>query len=218
MKTCDQITDSDEDLGDGPVKRLLPAVLLIIVIGSGYYFRGLVFDPDKAANAGLARPPASQPVVADVAVEMSAPIQVTAIGSVQSIATVMIKSRMDGQIADVHFKEGQEVKEGDLLFTLDDRALRAQLAQSEAALERDRASLQRAKLEVARQSGLATRGVASAHKFEDVETSLAVLEATVRAAEAAVENARLRLNYATIQAPLNRRTGPGAHQQGKPAQ
>jgi membrane fusion protein, multidrug efflux system len=122
------------------VRRLVPAVLLIVLLGSGYYFRGLVFDKDKAANAGSARPPASQPVVADVATEMSAPIQVTAIGSVQSIATVMVKSRMDGQIAQVNFKEGQEVKEGDLLFTLDDRALRAQLAQSEAALERDRAT------------------------------------------------------------------------------
>jgi multidrug efflux system membrane fusion protein len=124
---------------------------------------------------------------------MTAPIQVTAIGSVQSIATVMVKSRIDGQIAEVHFKEGQEVQEGDLLFTLDERALKAQLAQSEATLERDRASLQRAKLEVARQGGLANRGVASAQKFEDVETNLAVLEATVRAGEAAVENARVNL-------------------------
>jgi multidrug efflux system membrane fusion protein len=194
------------------MKRLLSAALLIALLGSGYYFRGLVFD--KETDAGSVRPPASQPVVADVAVEMSAPIQVTAIGSVQSIATVMVKSRIDGQIAQVHFKEGQEVKEGDLLFTLDDRALRAQLAQSEAALERDRASLQRAKLEVTRQSGLATRGVASAQKFEDVETSLAVLEATVRAAEAAVENARVNLNYATILAQISGRTGSIALKKG----
>jgi membrane fusion protein, multidrug efflux system len=194
------------------MKRLLAAVLLTVLLGSGYYFRGLVFD--KGADAGPARPLPSQPVVADVAVEIPAPIQVTAIGSVQSIATVMIKSRMDGQIADVHFKEGQEVKEGDLLFTLDDRALRAQLAQSEAALERDRASLQRAKLEVARQSGLATRGVASAQKFEDVETSLAVFGATVRAAEAAVENARVNLSYATILAPISGRTGSVALKKG----
>jgi len=196
------------------MRRLVPAVLLIVLLGSGYYFRGLVFDKDKAADAGTARPPASQPVVADVAAEMSAPIQVTAIGSVQSIATVMVKSRMDGQIAQVNCKEGQEVKEGDLLFTLDDRALRAQLTQSEAALERDRASLQRAQSEVTRQSGLATRGVASAQKFEDVETSRAVLGATVRAAEAAVENARVSLSYARILAPINGRTGSIALKKG----
>jgi multidrug efflux system membrane fusion protein len=194
------------------MKRLLTAVLLVALLGFGYYFRGLVFD--KGTVAGPARPAASQPVVADVAIEMPAPILVTAIGSAQSIATVMIKSRMDGQIAQVHFKEGQEVREGDLLFTLDDRALRAQLAQIEAALERDRASLQRAKMEVTRQSGLATRGVASAQKFEDVETSVAVLEATVRAAEAAVENTRVSLSYATILAPINGRTGSVALKKG----
>src|ERR1700730_16787622 len=193
------------------MRRLLPAVLLIALLGSAYHFRGLVLG--AGGDVAPARP-AAQPVMGDDGVTMTAPIQVTAIGSVQSIATVMVKSRIDGEIAEVHFKEGQEVKEGDLLFTLDDRALKAQLAQSEATLERDRASLQRAKLEVARQSGLATRGVASAQKFEDVETSLAVLEATVRAAEAAVENARVNLNYATILAQISGRTGSVALKKG----
>src|SRR5215471_6461381 len=192
-------------VGKCPMKRILLGALLIVLIGCVYFGRSYLFD---AAPEPRARPPATaQPVVADVAVETSMPIQITAIGSVQSMATVMIKSRIDGQIKDVHFNEGQEVKEGDVLFTLDDRALRAQLAQSEATLERDRASLQRAKLEVARQSGLATRGVASVQKFEDVETTLAVFEATARAAEAAVESARINLNYATIVAPINGRTG-----------
>jgi len=142
------------------MKRILLGVLFVSVVACGYYYRGYLFEAGTETRA--ARPVAIQPVVADVAVEMPMPVQVSAIGSVQPIATVMIKSRVDGQIAQVHFNEGQEVKEGDVLFTLDDRALRAQLAQSEATLERDRASLQRAKLEVARQSGLATRGVASA--------------------------------------------------------
>jgi multidrug efflux system membrane fusion protein len=193
------------------MRRLLPAVLLIALLGSAYHFRGLVLG--AGGDVAPARP-AAQPVMVDDVVTMTAPIQVTAIGSVQSIATVMVKSRIDGQIAEVHFKEGQEVQEGDLLFTLDERALKAQLAQSEATLERDRASLQRAKLEVARQGGLANRGVASAQKFEDVETNLAVLEATVRAGEAAVENARVNLAYATILAPINGRTGSIALKKG----
>jgi multidrug efflux system membrane fusion protein len=194
------------------MKRILLGALLIVLIGCAYFGRSYVFD---AAPEPRARPPApAQPVVADVAIETPMPIQITAIGSVQSIATVMIKSRIDGQIKEVHFKEGQEVTEGDVLFTLDERALRAQLAQSEATLERDRASLQRAKLEVARQSGLATRGVASAQKFEDVETTLAVFEATVRAGEAAVENARVNLAYATIAAPISGRTGSIAFKKG----
>ena len=151
---------------------------------------------------------------AGVAVEMAAPIQVSAIGSVQPIATVMIKSRVDGQIARVHFEEGQEVKEEDLLFTLDDRAFVAQLEQSEAILERDRASLQRAQLEIKRQGDLAKRGIASAQKFEDTQTSMAVLEATVRAGEAAVKNARVNLNYTKILAPISGRTGSVTLKQG----
>jgi membrane fusion protein, multidrug efflux system len=187
------------------MKRLVLAALLIVLIGFGYYFRGFVFD--KGADTRAARPPVSQTVVADVAVEMPAPILIGAIGTVQPIAMVTIQARVDGEIAQVHFEEGQEVKEGDILFSIDDRALRAQLAQSEATLERDRAQLQRAKLEVTRQSSLAGRGIASAQKFEDVETVMAVFEATVRASEAAVENARVNLNYATIRAPITGRTG-----------
>ena len=187
------------------MKRPLLAGLLVVLLGFGYYFRGFVFD--KGADTQTARPPAGQTVVADVAVEMPAPIQISAIGTVQPIAMVIIQARVDGEIAQVHFEEGQEVKEGDILFSLDDRALRAQLAQSEATLERDRAQLQRARLEVTRQGSLAGRGIASAQKFEDVETSVAVLEATVRASEAAVENARVNLNYATIRAPITGRTG-----------
>jgi membrane fusion protein, multidrug efflux system len=133
---------------------------------------------------------------------------------VQSIATVMIKSRMDGEIAKVHFEEGQEVKEGDILFTLDDRGVRAQLQQAEANLERDRAQLERNRQEVTRQTDLAHRGVASAQKLEDVITSVAVSEATVRASEATAENARVNLNYTTIRAPITGRTGSVALKRG----
>jgi len=152
------------------MKRLVLAAILVVVLAGGYYFRGAIFDqatsaapPDILANAwqyvrGLfggaasdnrtaARPAPAQLVVGDVASESAAPIQVIAIGTVQPIAMVQIKSRMDGEIASVNFEEGQEVKEGATLFTLDDRALKAQLQQAEANLERDRAQLERAKLE-----------------------------------------------------------------------
>jgi multidrug efflux system membrane fusion protein len=203
------------------MKRILFTMLFVILIASGYYYRDIfvglgsfVFGKAPEARSAPARPPPGQPVLADVAVEMPVPIQVTAIGTVQPIATVMIKSRVDGQIDKVHFKEGQEVKEGDLLFTIDDRAFAAQLEQSNATLERDRASLQRAQLEIRRQSQLATRGVASLQKFEDTQTSMAVLEATVRAGEAAVKNASVNLTYTRILAPINGRTGSVALKQG----
>jgi len=187
------------------MKRLVLAALLAVVLAGGYYFRGFFFD--TATETRTARPAPAQLVVADVAAQSSMPILVTAIGTVQSIATVMIKSRVDGEIAKVHFEEGQEVKEGDILFTLDDRGVRAQLQQAEANLERDRAQLERYRQEVTRQTELAHRGVASPQKLEDVTTSVAVSEATVRASEATVENARVNLNYTAIRAPITGRTG-----------
>jgi multidrug efflux system membrane fusion protein len=195
------------------MKRLLLAALLVALLGCGYYFRGFFFE--TATETRSARPAAAaQLVVADVAAQSPTPILVTAIGTVQPIATVLIKSRVDGEIAKVHFEEGQEVKEGDILFTLDDRGVRAQLQQAEANLERDRAQLERNQLEVKRQTELAGRGVASAQKLEDVKTSVAVFEATVRASEATVENARINLNYATIRAPITGRTGAVGFKKG----
>jgi len=194
------------------MKRLLLAALLVGLLACGYFFRGFFFETTSENRS--ARPAPAQLVVADVAKQTPTPILVSAIGTVQSIATVMIKSRVDGEIAKVHFEEGQEVKEGDILFTLDDRAVRAQLQQAEATLERDRAQLERNQLEVKRQSELAGRGVASAQKLEDVKTSVAVFEATVRASEATVENARVNLNYTTIRAPITGQTGSIALKRG----
>jgi multidrug efflux system membrane fusion protein len=193
------------------MKRLLLTALLVVLLACGYFFRGAFFDTTETRTA---RPAAPQLVVADVATQSPTPILVTGIGTVQSIATVMVKSRMDGEIAKVNFEEGQEVNEGDILFTLDDRAVRAQLQQAEANLERDRAQLDRNQLEVTRQTELAHRGVASVQKLEDVKTSVAVFEATVRASEATVENARANLNYTTIRAPITGRTGSIALKRG----
>src|SRR5260370_1574832 len=194
------------------MKRFLLAALLAVLLAGGYYFRGFFFD--TATETRTARPAAAQLVVGDTATQSPAPILVTAIGTVQSIATVMIKSRVDGEIAKVHFEEGQEVKEGDTLFTLDDRGVRAQLQQAEANLERDRAQLERFRLEVTRQTELAGRGVAAAQKLEDAKTSAAVCEAPLRASGATLENARVNLNYTAIRAPITGRTGSVALKRG----
>lgn len=194
------------------MKRLLLGTLLLLVLAGGYAFRDSLLQftgliGGKAPEQKGARPAAAQAVVAGVAEVLPTPIQVSAIGTVQSIATVIIKSRVDGQIADVHFEEGQDVKEGDLLFTLDNRSFQAQLAQAEAVLQRDRAQLERAQLELKRQTELADRGVASAQKLEDAQMAEKVLQAAIRASEAAAENARVNLSYTTIRSPITGRTG-----------
>jgi membrane fusion protein, multidrug efflux system len=188
------------------MKRAFLLVLLLAVIGVGYYFRG-AFLGTTAETRAPQRPSPAQTVVAAVATEEAAPILVTTIGTVQSISTVIIKSRVDGEIAKVHFDEGQEVNEGDILFTLDNRAFAAQLVQSEANLDRNRAQLVRAQAELKRQTDLASRGVASAQKLEEAQAGVAVLEAAIRADQAAIENARVNLNYTTIRAPIAGRTG-----------
>jgi len=118
------------------------------------------------------------------------------------------------KIASVNFAEGQEVREGDILFTLDDRAVRAQLDLAEANLQRDRAQLERNQIELKRQTGLAGRGVASAQTLQDVTTSVVVSQAAVRASEAMLDNARVNLNYTAIRAPISGRTGAIALKRG----
>ena len=194
------------------MKRILFAATFFALLAGAYRYQDPLFQlaglaGGKAPEAKGGRPAVAQAVVADVAIETSAPIQVTAIGTVQSMATVIIKSRVDGQIADVNFEEGRDVKEGDLLFTLDNRAFQAQLAQAEAALERDRAQLQRAQLELKRQAELASRGVASAQKLEDAQMAEKVFQAAIRADEAAAENARVNLSYTIIRSPITGRSG-----------
>jgi len=200
------------------MRRVLLAVGLTAILAAGYYFRdsvvelqGAILDkvsaPKAVTSDPKARPQPAQSVFAEVADTRSMPIQVGAIGTVQPIATVIIKSRIDGKIDKVHFEEGQEVKEGDLLFTLDNRAFQAQLAQAEATLERDRAHLQRAQLELRRQTELASRGAASVQKLEDAQTAVKVLEAAIQADQATSENARINLNYTSIRAPISGKTG-----------
>jgi multidrug efflux system membrane fusion protein len=192
------------------MKRLLGSAVFVALLAGSYYYSDtlsqFVFGP-KGPEAKGPRAAPAQAVIADVAVETSAPFQVSAIGSVQSIATVVIKSRVDGQIAEVHFEEGQEVKEGDLLFTMDNRAFEAQLRQAEAQVQRDRAQYERAELELKRQSDLATRGAAPQQKLEDAQMAERVYEAAMRADEAAIENAKVNLSYTLIRSPINGRTG-----------
>jgi multidrug efflux system membrane fusion protein len=194
------------------MKRVLLTGLLVALLAGGYYVHDYVFDSASETRTG--RPPPAQLVVGDVAAQMPTPILVNAIGNVQSIATVMVKSRIDGEIASVNFAEGQEVEEGDILFTLDDRAVRAQLDLAEANLQRDRAQLERNQIELKRQTGLAGRGVASAQTLQDVTTSVAVSQAAVRASEAMLDNARVNLNYTAIRAPISGRTGAIALKRG----
>jgi multidrug efflux system membrane fusion protein len=146
---------------------------------------------------------AAVPVITANVTTKTVPEQVNAIGNAQAYATVAVKARVDGELTDVHFKEGQLVHQGDLLFTIDARNWQAQIDQTEANLARDQAQLQNAQAEERRYASLRDRNFVSKGDYTRAQTNLAAAQATARADEAAVKNARLQLTYATIYSPLD---------------
>jgi len=159
-------------------------------------------SPGNPAPAPQTTEPAV-PVIAANVTTKTVPEQVNAIGNARAYATVAIKARVDGELTEVHFKEGQLVHQGDLLFTIDARNWQAQLDQTEANLARDQAQLQNAQAEERRYASLRDKNFVSKEDYTRAQTNLAAAQATVRANEAAVKNARLQLTYATIYSPLD---------------
>ncbi len=155
--------------------------------------------------AAPAPPPA--PVVVAQATQETVPVEVAAIANVEAYSTVSVKAQVDGQLLQVHFREGDDVKQGQLLFTLDPRPFEAALHQADANLARDLAQAENARAQFRRYEKLMQEGVTSQEQYDQVRTSAEALEAVVRADKAAVETARLYLSYCTITSPLDGRTG-----------
>ena len=198
---------------------------------------GVLFLAGCSENAaGKARvqvPPV--PVMVSDVLERTVPVQLTAVGNAQPYTSVGIKSQVNGQIMEVRFKEGQDVRKDELLFVIDPRPFEATLRQAEAAqgqrqaevqqaqanLERDLAQLQNAKVQEGRYRDLVDRELIAREQYDQLRTNWAALEATVQADRAAVENARaatraaqanvdsarLQVAYTAIRAPIDGRTG-----------
>jgi multidrug efflux system membrane fusion protein len=148
------------------------------------------------------------------ATQKTVPVQLRAIGNVQAYSTVTIKSKVGGELVRVHFIEGQDVKKGDLLFTIDPRPYEAALKQAEANLERDMARAKNAQDDARRYEFLIQKGVVARQQYEKFQTDADALEATVLADRAAVENAKIQLGYCFIRSPIDGRTGSLIIQQG----
>lgn len=161
---------------------------------------------DKINEAPPAKKP-PVPVAAAMAAKKNVPLQLKAIGNVEAYATVGIKSQVGGELFRVHFAEGQDVKRGDLLFTIDPRPYESSLKQDEAMVARDIAQLENARAELRRFSELVKDGYVPQQQYEQVRTAAEALEATVAASKAKVENARLQLKYCYIYSPITGRAG-----------
>ena len=147
------------------------------------------------------------PVTAATAQQKAVPLDVTAIGTVIAASTVAVRSQITGELMTVNFKEGDEVEQGQVLFTLDKRPFEAALAQADAQLQKDVAQLANAKAQAARYQDLAQRGIATREQVDQMTTQAAALEGTVAADQANIQSARVQLDYATIEAPISGRTG-----------
>jgi len=187
--------------------RTLPAcvrvaglvLLLSIVAGCS--------DKDGAQVGAKPKAAAAVPVTTAAVVRKSMPLDLLAIGNVEPITSVSVKSRIDGQIVATHLQDGHDVARGQLLFELDARALQAQLQQMQAAVQRDRALVANNEAKAKRYRELLEQGFISPDAFNQIKTDLDAGRATAAANEAALESARVQLSYTRITAPIAGRAG-----------
>ena len=158
-------------------------------------------------NAKASGPPPSVPVGVATVRQRDFPVYLTGLGSVLAFNTVSLKTRIDGQITQVNFQEGQDVKQGELLIQIDPRPYDVALATAQANLQRDEAQLQYAKVQYERQKALYASGVIAKQDLDTQEASLGQYVGTIAADKAAIDNAKLNLFYTRITSPINGRIG-----------
>jgi len=159
----------------------------------------------EAAKPPAAAPP--PPVVVGQAVRRSVPVSLHAIGNVESVASVSVRSRVAGQILKVHIADGASVVRGQTLFTIDPAPYEIAAAQAAAALARDSALLKKAESDTARYAKLVEKDYVTREQYETTIAQSEALAATIKADEAAASDARLSLSYCTIEAPISGRAG-----------
>ncbi|CAA7616086.1 putative multidrug efflux system, subunit A [Magnetospirillum sp. LM-5] len=180
----------------------LIALALAAVAGGGWLVTSK--SEQAAPPKAEARP---MPVVTRAVEARPMPVRVSAVGNVQPLSVVPVRPRAEGEVIKVHIQEGQEVLAGDILFTLDARPAEAARRQAEANLARDRAQLDRARADLARYAKLLETGSATRQKVEQATADVAVLEAAIKSDQAAIDNARLTIDYSAIKALVPGRTG-----------
>jgi multidrug efflux system membrane fusion protein len=208
------------------VRWAVLAVVAVVVCGAAWQYRDEVAQKLGLATASAAEqgssPAASAqpqgrrgrlnpggpiPVITTTVMAQSMPIIVEAVGTVQAIASIQLKSRIDSQLMKVNVQEGALVKEGDLLFELDNRTLRAQLAQIEAQIKKDKAQVEQAKRDSVRADDLLTKGAGTVVTRDTNVTNLKGAEAQLESDEAMRQNILTQISYTEIRAPVSGRIG-----------
>jgi multidrug efflux system membrane fusion protein len=180
--------------------------ILVVVIGATAIRRNSKKPQTPQAGPGGAGG-RGVPVLAEAVAARNVPVYLRGLGSVMAFNTVTVKPRVDGQITKINFREGQEVKQGQLLVLIDPRPFEVQLHQAEANLARDEASLSDAKLNLSRFTQLYQQGVISQQQYNSQQSLVGQLTGAISADHAAIENAKLQITYAHITAPISGRIG-----------
>lgn len=199
-------------------RRWWPWLLLACAIGGGaayYYFYYAVPGeaappPEAARGAGKKGGDGAgrvTPVVALPAKKGEAKVYLTSLGTVTPVRTVTVRSRVDGQIMRVHFREGQAVKQGDLLVEIDPRPFQAQLTQVEGQMARDAALLANARIDLERYRTLLAQDSIAKQQLDTQEALVRQYEGTVKLDQGQLDNARLQLSYSRVTAPIPGRLG-----------
>jgi multidrug efflux system membrane fusion protein len=184
---------------------LVIAGLMLVGLGAWIADTHSTVEAAKQNSAPTSAP--AVPVTAGTAEARDMPVFVRGIGSVQAFNTVIVKSRVDGQIVKVDFTEGQEVKTGDLLFEIDPRPFQAALEQATAAKQKDEAQLASASADLGRTSQLLGNGFQTRQTYDQQKAAVGQLQAAIKQDEAQIEAAQLNLDYASIRSPIDGRTG-----------
>jgi multidrug efflux system membrane fusion protein len=185
------------------------ALLVIALLGYGGYrwIEKRKADDAAAAAKKKAQPPPRVPVVAVASRKTDMPVYLTGLGSVTAYNTVTVKTRVDGQIVQIFFKEGDTVKEGDALIEIDPRPYQVQLLQAQGQLARDQSQLTNAKADLDRYQSLSDKGIIARQQRDTQAALVGQYEGGIKADEAAIESAKLQLTYCHITAPIGGRIG-----------
>jgi membrane fusion protein, multidrug efflux system len=191
-------------------RKWLFGVAVLALIGIAVLARGMWTS--NHASAARAQGQGGRPVPVEVAkaVRKQVPVRVDAIGTVTPIASVAIKARLETTIIGVHFRDGAHVNKGDLLFTLDCRALDAQLAQTEGAIARDKAQLAGAERDVTRYANLAAKNATPVVTLDNAKTQAEVYRAAIKSDQGLLDNLKVQRSYCTITAPISGRISAAA--------
>jgi membrane fusion protein, multidrug efflux system len=181
--------------------------ILLVVIGATAVRRNSKKPQTTQAGGPGGAGGRGVPVLAEPVATRNVPVYLRGLGSATAFNTVTVRTRVDGQITRMNFREGQEVNQGQLLVQIDPRPFEVQLHQAEANLARDEATLADAKLNLSRFTQLYQQGVISQQQYNSQQSLVAQLQGAISADRAAIENAKLQINYAHITAPISGRIG-----------